>query len=345
MKPTIQNFLGTTNVPTNTIRTLMIFGKNSSTYKFALLAALMKQDAKNELKYSDLTHDFLHELYTHYTKCPDQWQGGINVITKSFDQYNISNDWETVLQSGEKIIYKFVFDAFHNVGNSSIKQEHELFKNDLKTKKIFLTENLTSILDNDLLKVKIYNDNQSRWGLVEEAWRNKLSPNILDYQDGEFYSHPFNNNEIELRVNLRSAVNVLLPYQKGKCFYCNKIINTQALKSHHDFADVDHVFPHSFLIKFEIQPLKSNGLWNLVIACQECNRGSNGKFSSPPHKVYFQKLTDRNILFIEEHKHSLRNSILISTHSSNAYELSMKMQKVYDRFNLIVGWKPKNLYP
>jgi hypothetical protein len=79
------------------------------------------------------------------------------------------------------------------------------------------------ILKNPSISVwvfKIEDENQSRWLLVEEAWRNKLSPNMLEYHNGEFISI----NKSNERVNLRSAVNVLLPYQHGNCFYCNKKI-------------------------------------------------------------------------------------------------------------------------
>ena len=46
-KKSIHDFLITENTPIHTVRTLLLFGRNSSTYKFAFCKALMKQTAKD----------------------------------------------------------------------------------------------------------------------------------------------------------------------------------------------------------------------------------------------------------------------------------------------------------
>ena len=117
-----------------------------------------------------------------------------------------------------------------------------------------------------------------------------------------------------------------------------------ASNEQHDFPDVDHFWPFSFLNKFDISPLQVNGIWNLVICCQECNRGGSGKFDSPPSIDYFHKLIKRNLLFTEEHRHSLKNSILISMNAFNSGEVESRMLKMYNLFYQISGWKPKKVY-
>ncbi len=336
MKENIFQFNEDENNPLTTIRTILLFGNNVSTYKFALCSALMKHSPKNELKFSDLRDDFILDLYNHYSNCTEQWTGGSNSITRAFDEYKTEGDWDKLISVAEKNIYNNVFDAFHNVGSSTIKKEFQLFEHDKKGKRLLLTDNLNALLDNPEIKKQISAENFSRWRIVEEAWKNKLSPNLLEYIDGDFYSiSKFD------RVNLRSAINVLLPYQKGKCFYCNKKVNPNATKEEHDFPDVDHFLPFSFLNKFDIRPLKANGIWNLVVACKDCNRGENGKFDKPPSKLYFNKLLKRNILFTEEHRHSLKNSILISMSANNSIEVTRKMNELISIFGNIEPWEPK----
>lgn len=329
----------------NVTRTIILFGNNVSTYKFALLATLTKRDSCSEISYTDVKEPFVKELFAHYQHNPVQYTGGPNSLTKAFDQFSLSartnNDWEKVLNTAESLIYNNVFDAFHNVGSGTIDEKYSLFEHDVKGRRIVLKDNLNALLDNPEFKVLIENENQGRWRVVEEAWRVKLSPNLLEYNDvdGQFYSR-----RKDERVCLRSAVSILLPYQHGKCFYCYRQINTRAQKDQSDFPDVDHFLPLSFLVNFNIQPVNPNGIWNLVVACKECNRGGFGKFNSFPDSRYFTRLIFRNQLFVEEHKHSLKNSILLSLAVNNSAELTKRMQLLWNKFQYIKGWAPKIIH-
>jgi hypothetical protein len=344
MKQLIHEFYAEEKDPLITFRTILLFGKNVSTYKFALCSALLNLKPQNEIRFSDLSDDFLKELYRHYKSCPDQWTGGANTVTKAFDEYSLNGNWESLVKIAETNIYKYVFDAFHNVGGSNIKNEYALFEHDKRDKKLVLTDSINLVLENPTFKNIIITENESRWRIVEEAWKNKLSPNLLEYDVTDKNLYSFNINKVNKRTNLRSAVNVLLPYQKGHCFYCNKKINIGSSSEQNDFPDVDHFWPYSFLVKYNIAPISVNGIWNLVVACQECNRGGLGKFDSPASIEYFQKLLTRNLLFVEEQRHSLKNSILLSMSALNAKEVDDRMQMMYNLFKQIAGWKPKNIY-
>jgi 5-methylcytosine-specific restriction endonuclease McrA len=344
MKKLIHEFYAEKNDPINTFRTILLFGKNVSTYKFALCSALLSQNAKSEIRYSDLTNSFLNELYRHYEVAPQQWTGGANIVTNSFDKYKEDGNWDELVKVAEANVYKYVFDAFHNIGGSSVNDNHLLFEHNKKDKKLVFTDSLNSILDNYTLKEIILKENESRWLVVEEAWKNGLSPNLLEYNSSDNNLYSFNIIKGSERSNLRSAVNVLLPYQKGNCFYCNKSININASKEQHDFPDVDHFWPFSFLTVHNIYPLDANGIWNLVIACKECNRGTDGKFNSPASKEFYKKLLNRNLLFAEEHRHSLKNSILLSMHARDNIEIKLRMQDLYKKFDHIKSWKPRFIY-
>ncbi len=340
MKPIVRLYYNNSEDALLALRTIVLFGNNVSTYKFALTNALLNRNSSSEVKFSELRDDFVKELYFHYSKCPDQWVAGRNSLTEAFDQYKLDSDWEKLINVAERNIYNNVFDAFHNVGGSTIQEKDILFEKDSKSKKLILTDKLNAILENHALKEIMKAENQSRWNVVEEAWKNKLSPNLLEYLDGDFISVSKENE----RVNLRSAVTILFPYQKGKCFYCNKQMSVDASKEQDHFPDVDHFLPHSFATRIELLGANINGVWNLVISCKECNRGSNGKFNAPAEKSFFEKLLKRNLFFTEEHRHSLKNSVLISLGVKNTLELTSKMNILYKNTEILVGWKPKTMY-
>jgi 5-methylcytosine-specific restriction endonuclease McrA len=342
MKKVIHDYFHQDRSSAATLRTIVLFGKNSSTYKFALTDTLLKQSATSTFSYEDLRTGFLTELYKHYIHNPHQYQSGANSITKAFQEYQINQDWDKLVDKTKNNIYRHVFDAFHNVGGSSIINEARFFEHDKANKQLVITEKFHQILENTNLVHQLLHENQTRWQIVEEAWKNKLSPNHLVYnQDQSIYSISQGNQ----RVALRSVVDVLLPYQHGRCFYCNKQLNPTAQHQDHDFPDVDHVIPHSMFDKVsELANINPNGLWNLVIACQECNRGSGGKFNSPPDTQFYKTLITRNKLFTEEHRHSLKNTILLSIGAKNSEEVTRRMNYFFGFFGIIRGWKPRGVW-
>lgn len=340
--PEIYEFFKDEEGSLNTARTIILFGRNVSTYKFALCDTLMKFGARDDLKYADIREPFLKSLLSHYENNPKQFSGGENALTRSMDQY-LKNEmsFTDLISNAEKVIYNNVFDAFQNIGRGKIDDSHILFEHDKKTKKLILTDNLNKILENPKQKDIIALENESRWRIVEEAWVNNLNPNLLEYSkdDGFFYS--INK---ERRVNLRSAVDVLAPYQKDRCFYCNRVIDRNVDTQNDSFPDVDHFLPFSIIVRSKDIGFNPNGVWNLVVACKSCNRGSDGKFDAPPSNKYFLKLKKRNILYVEEHKHSLKNSILSSLDAKDKKGVSKKMDSLYKYFSHLKGWEPKEIY-
>ncbi len=163
MKPIIQKFYSSDKSVASTVRTIVLFGRNVSTYKFALASTLLNLKPKNFITYEDLRDEFLKSLLSHYQKNPYQFQAGKNSLTKAFDQYKIDGNWNDLLKIAEKNIYNNVFDAFHNVGGSSIKKEHILFEHLPKEKKLVLTDNINAILEQHNLLEILKNENESRW--------------------------------------------------------------------------------------------------------------------------------------------------------------------------------------
>ena len=87
-----------------------------------------------------------------------------------------------------------------------------------------------------------------------------------------------------------------------------------------------------------------NNIWNLVLSCQDCNRGHDGKFEKIPKIEYLTALNKRNNFYIESH-HPLRETIIKQTGISP--EIRHKfLQRYFDRaLELVpVTWKPKEFY-
>lgn len=51
-----------------------------------------------------------------------------------------------------------------------------------------------------------------------------------------------------------------------------------------------------------------DGVWNLVLACGDCNRGQARKHDPVPDKIYLQRLHKRNEFLISSH-HPLRETL------------------------------------
>ena len=182
------------------------------------------------------------------------------------------------------------------------------------------------------------NEVEARWRLVETAWQLNLPRYVLtvNYEpDSELLV--VNDRRLE-RKPITSCRDALNGYQKGKCFYCFGDISVCGGAD--DLADVDHFFPHT-LKRFGLGG-QVDGVWNLVLACQSCNRGANGKFDQLPDLCYLDRLNKRNNFFIES-QHPLRATLMNQTGGTDperreflqqAYQLSKQL--------LIRNWRPRD---
>jgi hypothetical protein len=83
-------------------------------------------------------------------------------------------------------------------------------------------------------------------------------------------------------------------------------------------------------------------VWNLVLACNQCNAGGDGKFAKVPELEYLERLHTRNEFFISSH-HPLRETIIMQTGNSEdkrASSLQSKYNKALKK--LITTWSPKH---
>lgn len=102
---------------------------------------------------------------------------------------------------------------------------------------------------------------------------------------------------------------------------------------------MDHFFPR-VLLQLKIQ-LPVDGVWNLVLACRNCNRGIAGKSSLLPTERLLKRLSTRNEFLISSH-HPLRETLIAQTGESSAARadyLNTAHSNAWER--LIHTWEPK----
>jgi hypothetical protein len=190
--------------------------------------------------------------------------------------------------------------------------EKRFYIDDRKTKKgLTITDEMFSLKEGFQFE-NLPQELEARWRLVETAWSLNISPHLLEVEYDDSLED-LNINQLDKddfkRISVTSCRDALNGYQRGKCFYCDHKISVIESNSEH-FADVDHFLPHS-LIKHNFG-YNINGVWNLVLSCKGCNRGTNGKFSEIPDQKFLYKLDSRNDWFISSH-HPLRETIINQT--------------------------------
>jgi 5-methylcytosine-specific restriction endonuclease McrA len=217
-----------------------------------------------------------------------------------------------LLQVTEKVGFTNVIDAFHNIPNGELNTL--FYEKSIEGKKLGITlSDSIYILNESEQRANLFNEIEGRWNLVESAWT-ESNPKLEVRFDGhleQFYFlksiTPDRYLHSHERVNLTSVRKPLNGYQKGKCFYCYRRISIESGQP--NTCDVDHFIPLSVQYSSTVD-MDLNGVWNLVLTCQECNRGeNNGKFARVPHESLLERLFKRNEYLIESnHPLKERNS-------------------------------------
>ena len=180
----------------------------------------------------------------------------------------------------------------------------------------------------------------SRWKLWETAISLKLNPNLVEINSDLQNEVLYIFNDKNRRIDVTSSRDGLNGYQKGKCFYCKR--NIQIEQGFENSCDVDHFFPHR--LKSSSEFLNINQVWNLVLSCKECNRGTLGKFDKIPEVRFVEDLNKRNNHYIESH-HPLRETILNQTGRTINDRKIFLNQFFRDAYNKIpIPWKPKETF-
>lgn len=292
IKPTLENRW----------RAIILFGRNSASYKFALAHALLDLGGRaNDLvMLEELAIPFTRHVCRHLAQSPRQ---GINASSKFLEscKRHLTGDMDEEILAGTAVRLGFVnvIDAFHNLGGA--EDDTRFFIDERRTHKgIRVTEEFQQLAScassTDLLR-----EVEARWRLVETAWELGLNVPLIEH---EADSGRLTTRTVLGRTDVTSCRDALNGYQKGHCFYCSRSISV--MSGDVDLAHVDHFIP--FMLS-SLLMINLNGVWNLVLACQECNLM---KSDLVPSKQFAERLYQRNEFLIISH-HPLRETLIAQT--------------------------------
>ena len=317
-------------------RALILFGKNSATYKFAFAKALLEiaDKQKNVVTLEEISKPFADSIVEHL-KFNDK-QGS----SSSSSFLNKCRDFRDGLISSEELYdqtrrlgFKNVIKAFQNVHNDVIPDKfYEV--NPSRRNELIITDNLLKI--KDLYQFRNLNHEvEARWRLVETAWSLKINSRLIQVNHDDIDGVLFMNDFMR-RVDITTARDALSGYQKGKCFYSGIDISIE--RNHPEICEVDHFLPHINKFEHSLNGANINGVWNLVLAAPKVNLH---KLTRIPPIKFLEKLYQRNEYYISS-KHPLAETIINQT-GNTPLERRNFLQKHYDiaKKNSIHIWKPE----
>ena len=175
---------------------------------------------------------------------------------------------------------------------------------------------------------------EARWRLVETAWELNISRRLISVK------HDFDSEQVFVshenrRVDVTSSRDSLNGYQRSKCLYCKFYVSV--VSGSPFIAHVDHFYPH--ILKEHGINCNIDGVWNLVLACADCN-GAAGKGAKVPTLRLLERLNERNEYLIDSN-HPLKETIIRQTGKDKAKREAF-LQSVYNeaKFKLIHTWDP-----
>ena len=294
-------------------RGIILFGRNVASYKFALAKSLLelRPQSGQFISLEELAEPFSLHVSEHLRKVDRQGtfpSSRFLDACRDFNQAQITQD--DLIAMTVRLGFNNVIDAFHVVGRGEIP--HRFFTDERKGQKskgIRITDEFSILSETDQMG-SLPAEVEARWRLVETAWSQGIARNLLRIDYDVDTEGLFALDRQNRRTPVTSSRDALNGYQKGKCFYCRGHIGLYAAAEN---PDVDHFFPH--VLKSQGFGPLVDGVWNLVLACQQCNRGVGGKFDAVPTVKYLERLHTRNEYLISSH-HPLRETLIQQTGKS-----------------------------
>jgi hypothetical protein len=310
-------------------RAIILFGRNVASYKFALAKSLLElaPSGKTIITLEDLAEPYSRYITEHIKVADTQTTSTSSRFLDACRQFNSQGISKTrLIDTTVRLGFGNVIDAFHNLSAGATPVRFFTDERKGATKGIVLTDELfqlLQVLQAENLPLEV----EARWRLVESAWDLKISSKLISYDSTQELL--FAVNDLRRRIDVTSCRDALNGYQKGKCFY--SFADISIISGSENLADVDHFFPYRL---FNDIP-NINGVWNLVLASQECNRGENGKFDRLVAIKYLERLNNRNEFLITSH-HPLRQTLMLQTGNTEKQRRQF-LQSTYTAAQLKLG--------
>ena len=320
-------------------RAVILFGRNVASYKFALAKSLIELAAEQKtfVSLEELAAPFSKQVVEHLRIAPKQATSPSSRFLEACRKFNAGEiDRDKLIAETASLGFNNVIDAFHVVNRAEIPLRFFTDERNGSRPGIRLTDELFRLSEEAQFQ-NLPHETEARWRLVETAWELGLPRGVVvgTEDDGQtlFTVRPGR------RISITRSRDALNGYQKGKCFYCFSDIAVDP--DAETLADVDHFFPRVLVQLGMTLPL--DGVWNLVLACRNCNRGVAGKSSLLPTKRLLERLNTRNEFLISSH-HPLRETLIAQTGDSPTARVAF-LNSAYESAwgRLIHTWEPKLL--
>jgi len=243
-------------------RSVVLFGLNSASFKFALAKSLLEfaPSTQSFVRLDELAVPFIKHLAEHLKISDKQGTSPSSQFLDSIRKFNSGEiDNEALVKQTVSLGFGNVIDAFHVVNRAPIPVR--FFTDERKQRGgIVITDELFKLRES-VQFANLSPEAEGRWRLVETAWQLKLNPALLTVRYDPASSPLFARDERRERINVTSSRQALDEYQKGKCFYCFRDISIDPTNA--DLADVDHFLPHTLFLRGETEE-NLDGVWNLV---------------------------------------------------------------------------------
>ncbi len=324
-------------------RSLILFGKNSATYKFAFAKSLLELVNRETtiVTLDDLAEPFSRLIIEHLKIHDKQGNSNSSQFLKACrSRLNNEISQSELLETTKSKGFVNVVDAFQNVGGGTIEKPFYEKNYTSSSKQLVITDELLRLKEQFQYE-NLDSEVEARWRLVETAWNIGISPNLIEVKHDVLNDELYLETDIMDRVDVAHSRGALSGYQKGKCFYCCDDISI--VTNSENICHVDHFLPHTN--KREHLPANINGVWNLVLACQTCN-GLSEKGTRIPELDYLYRLHKRNEYYISS-KHPLAETIVNQTGAdTNSRQVFLRNHfQIARNSNPTNLWKPENTYP
>lgn len=310
-------------------RSIILFGKNTASYKFSLAKSLLDlaKQCKSVVSYEELAEVYTPHLLDHYKSGLSQdTRSTDSLLAKTYKGY-VRGDisYDELINFTAKSGFNNVVPRFHNVKGGL---PFEFYEFNESAKQLILSDRLYE-LQSDTGQL-LENEVEARWNLVETAWNVGIPVNLLEVKIDDSGNELYIEG-VDYRTSVTAARDALSGYQKGKCFYSNQNIDISNI-------DVDHFFPVSKQSLHGEHNL--NGIWNLVLAKASVNRSKSDQRAD---EYYLAKLYERNEFYIAS-RHPLGETIAKQTGSTRERRLKfLKDQNKAAKQYSPVGWKVNSI--
>lgn len=289
-------------------RSVILFGNNVASYKFALAKSLLEiaPTQKTIITLDELAKPYARHICDHLKLEDRQTTSSSSKFLTACRQFNAGEiDENALIKATVRDGFKDVIRTFHYVKGADVPQRFFRDERSSQHKGIIITDELFKLLEGGDL-ANLSQEVEARWRLVETAWGLNISSSLIQINHDEDTQILYAIDK-QRRVNVTSCRDALNGYQKGKCFHCFGEISLQL--GDRELVHVDHFFPHALKSSGIAHPIDGvwnvNGVWNLVLACPNCNLNKSDRLTS---KRLVERLHNRNEFLIGS-QHPLKETL------------------------------------